>query len=465
MSVHLSIVMMQKDEGELLKAWCYHHLGITDASNICIFDNGSTCKKTLIILKEAESKGIIVRREYCKRTDFEQKGVIIGDMIRHLQIQRKQDFIIPLDCDEFLAAEGENDDMIAFDRETFQERLQKLNHQSGYFKIRRHYFNQPNNSDQYFINNTPEKFFFGSSILKSLDVGFHSPTMENSLEGSITNPSDIIAFHYHNKNFGIRRANAINKMRGRVKNFDLGELRQYRGPGMHLLNDLRGIDNPFAPPKSMKTMAFLEHIQKREIPFPWDLFETNAIKIQHTARKPSKEERQIINQSRRSLTTKLLHHYQSNGKIIPSGQFQPKQISNASIEIKRHYKANKTLLSQLKRHLNNHSRENKYPNQKAIIHVIRNNRSLANALISAISQGHARETLFDCRNFWTNKNVQLLTLTASAVHAQEDSVILRYDAKTKQQLQRRLLLHALLSCKSSLTQAEATRANNQPRIL
>ena len=56
MSVHLSIVMMQKDEGELLKAWCYHHLGITDASNICIFDNGSTCKKTLIILKEAEIK-------------------------------------------------------------------------------------------------------------------------------------------------------------------------------------------------------------------------------------------------------------------------------------------------------------------------------------------------------------------------------------------------------------------------
>ena len=65
MSVHLSIVMMQKDEGELLKAWCYHHLRITDASNICIFDNGSTCQKTLI-LKEAESKGITVRREYWK---------------------------------------------------------------------------------------------------------------------------------------------------------------------------------------------------------------------------------------------------------------------------------------------------------------------------------------------------------------------------------------------------------------
>ena len=216
---------------------------------------------------------------------------------------------------------------------------------------------------------------------------------------------------------------------------------------MHLLKDLRGVDNPFAPPKSMKSMAFLEHIQRTQIPFPWELFEKNAITNQQAAKKASKKERQIINQSRRSLTTKLLNHYQSQAKRAPSSQFQPDQINNASIEIKRHYKANKTLLAQLKQGLKSHGSNNKQQNQKAIIHVIRNNRGLANALISAISQGHTRETLFDCRNFWANKNVQLLTLTASAVHAEEDFVILRYDAKTKQQLQRRLLVHALLSCK------------------
>ena len=44
-------------------------------------------------------------------------------MIRHLQIEQNQDFIVPLDCDEFLAVEGENDETIAFDRETFEERL------------------------------------------------------------------------------------------------------------------------------------------------------------------------------------------------------------------------------------------------------------------------------------------------------------------------------------------------------
>jgi len=61
MNARLSIVLMQKDEGELLRAWINHHLEITTPELIYIFDNGSTCLKTQKILKIAKKRASIFR--------------------------------------------------------------------------------------------------------------------------------------------------------------------------------------------------------------------------------------------------------------------------------------------------------------------------------------------------------------------------------------------------------------------
>ena len=119
-------------------------------------------------------------------------------------------------------------------------------------------------------------------------------------------------------------------------------------------------------------MAFLEHIQRTQIPFPWELFEKNAIKTQQVAKKARRKGKPSTNQD--ALLPQNFQSLPITSEESPSSQFQPDQINNASIEIKRHYKANKTLLAQLKQGLKSHGSNKKQQNQKAIIRVIRNNR-------------------------------------------------------------------------------------------
>ena len=106
MTVGLAIVLMQKDEGELLLAWIDHHLGMTSPERIYIFDNGSTCQKTRKILKDAEGKGVHISYEFSSPADFERKGDIICKTIQSIQSEHSSDFVIPLDCDEERAPKG-----------------------------------------------------------------------------------------------------------------------------------------------------------------------------------------------------------------------------------------------------------------------------------------------------------------------------------------------------------------------
>ena len=94
-------------------------------------------------------------------------------------------------------------------------------------------------------------------------------------------------------------------MRRRVCNFCPDELRQFHGPGMHLINDLRGIDSPFAPPKSLRTNAFLRHLSESKIPFPHDIFDQAVPPTSKDHRKLNKSQRQIVNQARISLLAEI----------------------------------------------------------------------------------------------------------------------------------------------------------------
>ena len=277
MNARLSIVLMQKDEGELLRAWISHHLEIKTPALIYIFDNWSTCRKTQKILKIARKKGVNISLQHYSRKDFERKGDIVCKTIQFIQVNDKSDFIIPLNCDEFLGIQSDTNTEPSFDHSSISQHLRQLTEQKGYFKVKRHYCNNTLETDTYNINNSPGKYFFGRSSLKSLDVGFHSPKLTEESCQNQCNNSDLIAFHYHNKAFSIRRANAINKMRSRVNNFLINELKQYSGLGMHLLKDLRGIDTPFAPPTQYRTRSFLDHVQNAGISFPHNLYQEECL--------------------------------------------------------------------------------------------------------------------------------------------------------------------------------------------
>ena len=439
MTVGLAIVLMQKDEGELLLAWIDHHLGMTSPERIYIFDNGSTCQKTRKILKDAEGKGVHISYEFSSPADFERKGDIICKTIQSIQSEHSSDFVIPLDCDEFLGLQSEPDTEPKFDQRSINDHLHQLTQKEGFFKVRRHYFNHPHEPDLYHINNTPGKYFFGCSILQGLDVGFHSPKMADQSSQEQCLESDLIAFHYHNKIFSIRRANAINKMRGRVNNFTEDELKRYIGLGMHLLKDLRGIDAPFTTPKQKRTRAFLNHIQTSKIAFPHDIFQESHPNTSPKGNKSRRQLKQELSKLRRSVTAKI-----ENFATIPSSGATIR-LQAAGADIKRHYNTNYSSLQKLKRTIKRYRPAPSTTKSKGPITInIRNNRSLANAYLATFTANRQQNIVFDCQNFWSSIDTQLLTLTSSAVQADEDRVILRHERTCNPKLQKQLMLHFLM---------------------
>ena len=442
MKPRLSIVLMQKDEGSLLRAWIDHHLGITSPELIYIFDNGSTCRDTQKILKTARKNGINISLEHSSRSDFERKGDIICKTIQSIQADKGSDFIIPLDCDEFLGLQGETNSEPTFDRSSINQHLSRLVDQKGYFKVKRHYFNHPHQPDSYHVNNTPRKYFFGHSKLKSLDVGFHSPKLTEQSSQDQCLDSDLIAFHYHNKIFSIRRANAINKMRSRVNTFLDNDLRQYVGLGMHLLKDLRGIDAPFTPPTQYRTRAFLDHLQNAEIAFPHNLFQEACLDDRQPQQRPGRRFRKELTLLRRSLQSCMDRPNPPNPD--PASRV-PVRLQTASADIKSRYRTNYSSLQQLKQAIKGHRLEDQIANlQGPIVMTVRNNRSLANAYLATFISEHKQSIIFDCHNFWSNTDTQLLTLTSSAVEADVDRVVLRHEDKCNSKLKKRLMLHFLM---------------------
>ncbi len=434
--------MMQKDEGELLRAWIDHHLEITSPELIYIFDNGSTCRKTQKILKIAKKNGINISLEYNSRKDFERKGEIICKTIQFIQANNKSDFIIPLDCDEFLGIQSDTNTDPSFDHSSISQHLGQLIEQEGYFKVKRHYFNHTHEPDIYHINNAPGKYFFGSSSLKSLDVGFHSPKLnEESCQNQCHN-SGLIAFHYHNKAFSIRRANAINKMRSRVNNFLINDLKQYSGLGMHLLKDLRGIDTPFAPPTQYRTRSFLDHVQNSGISFPHNLYQEECLIDQMKGQRIGRYGRKKLSRLRRSLQSNLNQFNQ----FIPSHSGRERvRLQTASADIKGRYQTSYASLKQLKKAIKNYSIDQHITNNPGTtIITIRNNRSLANAYLATFIASHRQNIVFDCRNFWSNTDTQLLTLTSSAIQAHEGRVILRHELKCNKKIHKQLIVHFLM---------------------
>jgi len=439
---NLAIVLMQKDEGALLQAWIDHHLAITSAELIHIFDNGSTCPRTHKILKEANQRGIHVSLEFNRRSDFLRKGEIVCQAIQSIQANSEGTFVIPLDCDEFLGLHNEDDIEVKFDKYSIIKYLLKIDEHKGYFRIKQHYFNSPHEADLYHINRRPRKYFFGRSALESLDVGFHSPKLTESSCQNLCSDTNIVAFHYHNKNISIRRANAINKMRSRVNSFLDNDLSQYVGDGRHLINDLRGIDKPITPPTQCRTRAFLDHVQTSDIPFPHNLYQVSSLDKSWKQYRAGKELRQELSILRRSLHSFISHFDHLTNNVSSKASVS---LQKANDDIKHHYNTNYVLLQQLKQAIKSHYSYRHIPNsKKPIVITIRNNRSLANAYLATFIASRRQSLIFDCRNFWTNADTQLLTLTSSAVEADNTSVILRHEAKCNSKLQKRLMLHFLM---------------------
>jgi hypothetical protein len=193
MSLRIALIMMQKNETLFLDPWLKYHEAMIPANSIFVFDNGSSDRETLQILKEAESRGIFVNRAHNKLQDYFARGTIFSEFINHLDRDDPHDFYFPIDCDEFLACKVNG--RLSCARDDLDRSLIDYIKNDKVLTITRKYINSPYHPNRYSEIEWCKKCFFAQGTCESMVDGFHAGTSRTGSAEVETNLT-YIEFHY-----------------------------------------------------------------------------------------------------------------------------------------------------------------------------------------------------------------------------------------------------------------------------
>ncbi|MDN3563064.1 glycosyltransferase family 2 protein [Paeniroseomonas aquatica] len=204
----IAFLMMQRDETSLLRPWLEYHSGQFGLENIFVWDNGSTDRKVLSTLYEYENKGLNVDYSAQSGVDFRRKGVLLGKKIKTLEKLGDYDFIIPIDCDEFLALE-QDPGKVSINREEILSVFSELKNTSAPLGISVAYNNILGRPEE-FERVAHKKTFFRSGTFKGMDRGYH---MGESLHTNVKLETKLVFLHFHYKPYGVILEHSKNKLR------------------------------------------------------------------------------------------------------------------------------------------------------------------------------------------------------------------------------------------------------------
>lgn len=227
----IAILMMQKNESELLEKWIRYHGYLVGFENLYVYDNGSAepvIKETLNVF---EHLGVNVEYGFNERCHFESKGELFCQKIKELELEKPEiDFFIPLDCDEFLGF-LDDEGNVSCDKTGLYSLMCDYKDRRELLLVDSQYYNN-SVSDSYFNKQPYRKCFFYKNTIRSLDVGFHWGKVKDS-EGEYK--TRLVHYHFHNKPFTVGKAHAREKLKGRVDNFEPQTIAAYKGAGLHLV--------------------------------------------------------------------------------------------------------------------------------------------------------------------------------------------------------------------------------------
>jgi hypothetical protein len=182
---------MQKDEDYLLGPWLAYHGHMFGFQRLYVLDNGSMSSRANAVLRKFESLGVHVDRRFNTRDDFCRKGEIVGSVIRSLDVTNRFDFLMPLDCDEFVLLRTpwgytcQKDSILAY-LETLLDEMLAL-------RVPYQLANNPFARDFYTCFNFT-KTLFARGTFESLDVGYHAGTTKGRPGNRIV---DLVHIHWH----------------------------------------------------------------------------------------------------------------------------------------------------------------------------------------------------------------------------------------------------------------------------
>jgi hypothetical protein len=215
MTFRAAVVMVVKNENDLIEPWLFFHGYLFGLDNLYVFDNGSTNAKTLEVLEKYATLGVHV--DYSRRTveDYKSRSLWLGDFFKTLG-QEKYDFILPLDCDEFFTVRAV-EQIIQCEKDLILDRLETLRGKHAIFQA---YHSYPNliGSTGTFLGWPQKKHFFSQLAFKTTDHGFHNVT---GADGAIREDTDFGYIHYHYKPFDIMVAHSKEKL---AMDYDVSDL-------------------------------------------------------------------------------------------------------------------------------------------------------------------------------------------------------------------------------------------------
>ena len=226
---NVACIMMQKDERFLLRPWLAYYGYLFGFENIFVFDNGSQLAEVRAVQAEYESKGVTVYRHYASQEDYRAKATIIGDQIKRLDIGQRYDFLIPLDCDEFILLK--NDRGYTSSRDEVLAYLSGLIGETRSLRFPYQLANHPAHPDIYhyfpFF-----KIFFAADTFTWMDHGHHEG---ESRKAAGYRDTQLIHLHFHHLPLDWQVAKARQSWVGSVSTDDRGKLADYKGPSGHLV--------------------------------------------------------------------------------------------------------------------------------------------------------------------------------------------------------------------------------------
>lgn len=221
----IAVVMMQRNEFDLLPTWLAHYEHLFGSQNLWILDDASTNLQVGEILQAAERRGVRVLR-FNERQGVDAKGRSVQELwARELRGFR---FVIPCDADELLYLDV--DGSPTTDQGEISNYLHKLPPcGDGVYRISRQIRNVPRSVSG--RTASIRKGFLGRSSNAKIDVGFHFRVPEIRMV-----ETDLGFIHFTNRPYEERIQFSRQKLEGRITSFAPLELSRKAegGSGNHL---------------------------------------------------------------------------------------------------------------------------------------------------------------------------------------------------------------------------------------
>ena len=229
---------MQKNERYLLSAWINFYGQLFGFSNIYLVDDASDCEVTKKILTDAIDKGVNVSFLNNKGT-YEKKGEIAWGIAQ--ECFKNNYFLAHFsDVDEFLVLNI--DGKPASDRNFILSKLEELiEREENIFRVDSSWLNVPHSTFGYL--SPSKKLIIRHDAPKDLELdhGFHLHDFYNNNDytfyGAI-GESEFSLIHFHNRPYSIYSYYAREKLKRRLGAFSDEELKNFKGVGFHLAQNL-----------------------------------------------------------------------------------------------------------------------------------------------------------------------------------------------------------------------------------